>query len=71
MTLTNICDMLANGSSVALKTTPYTVNQLRQMAKAALKGDSVLTIVPGPELTATDIEIILAEAPKQVAVDLR
>lgn len=70
MNFQKICDILSIGTSVTISSTPYSVTQLRKMAKAAQRGNCTLTIAAHDELTLTDIESIVEEAPRHVALNL-
>ena len=70
MNAQKICDILSIGTSVTILTTPYSVTQLRKMAKAAQRGNCTLTLTAHDELTLTDIENIVEEAPRHVSLNL-
>lgn len=70
MNFQKICDILSIGTSVTISSTPYSVTQLRKMAKAAQRGNCTLTITAHNELTLPDIESIVEEAPRYVALNL-
>lgn len=69
MNAQNIYDFLSGGTSVTISSTPYSVTQLRNMAKAAQRGSTTLTLIVHDELTVTDIENIVGEAPRYVALN--
>lgn len=65
-----ICDILSIGTSITIASTPYSLTQLRKMAKAAQRGNCTLTLTAHDELTLNDIENIVEEAPRHVALNL-
>ena len=60
---------LAEGSPSTVLSTPFSVLKLRDMAKAALRGNVMLTVIVGDNLNDYDIDNIRAEAPRNVAFD--
>lgn len=60
---------LAEGNEAIVLSTPFSTLKLRTLAKSALQGNTKLTIIVGPNLTDTDIDNILAEAPAHVIFD--
>lgn len=71
MDFKTICELLAEGASFKIRSTPFNVGELRKLAKAALKGNATLEIAVEAELTASDINVIAGEAPHHVCFDLR
>lgn len=69
MDKTTITERLNAGCSVIIRSTPFSINDLRNMAKAALRTSATLTIVVEENLTAKDIELITAEAPHNITLD--
>ena len=62
-------ERLSEGSPSTVLSTPFSVLKLRNMAKAALRGNVMLTIIVGDNLNDYDIDNIRAEAPRNVAFD--
>lgn len=65
-----ISEMLEAGCEVKVPSMPFSVTQLRNLAKAAQRGRATVTIVVEENLCDKDIENILEEAPSNVAFDL-
>lgn len=65
-----ISELLEAGSAVKVPSMPFSVTQLRNLAKAALRGRTTVTIVVEENLCDKDIENILEEAPTNVSLDL-
>lgn len=66
-----ISDRLAEGKPAIVLSTPFSISQLREMARAALRGATTLTIVVDPNHRLNDIDIdnITDEAPSCVVID--
>lgn len=60
---------LSEGSESTVLSTPFTTLMLRNMAKAAFRGNTKLTIIVGDNLADWDVDSIMAEAPNNVAFD--
>lgn len=69
MDKSTVTNMLDAGCSVIVRSTPFCNNELRNMAKSALRTSATLTIVVEDNLTAKDIELITAEAPHNIKLD--
>ena len=65
-TVTSLAD---SGCSLIVRSTPFCINELRNMAKAALQTSATLTIVVEDNLTPKDIQLITAEAPHNIQFD--
>lgn len=64
-------NILLKGASVIIPSKHFSTTNLRMFAKAAQRGNSKLHIIANPELSDYDIEQIVAEAPKNIIIDLR
>lgn len=62
--------ILSSGTNLTINSSEFGASQLRCMAKAAVHGNSLLTIVAGSELSVRDMELISSDAPGHVAFDL-
>lgn len=69
MNKSKIKDWLEDGCGATIPSMPFCLNELRKLAKAAMRGNTTLTIVVGDELTEADIKSILDEAPKHINFD--
>lgn len=64
-----VTSMADSGCSLIVRSTPFSINELRNMAKAALQTSATLTIVVEENLTPKDIQLITAEAPRNIRLD--
>lgn len=73
MNKNKIIERLESGKPAIVLSTPFSVTQLRAMARAALRGSTTLTIEIDPNhmLCDTDVDNITDEAPTCVCIDYR
>lgn len=73
MDKTKILTRLTEGKPAIVPSTPFSISQLRTMARAAMRGSTTLTIAIDPNhgLCDTDIDSITDEAPANVIIDYR
>jgi hypothetical protein len=71
MDRTKIITRLGEGKPAIVPSTPFSISQLRSMARAAMRGSTTLTIIIDPShgLCDTDIDNITDEAPANVVID--
>lgn len=73
MDRTKIITRLGEGKPAIVSSTPFSIAQLRSMARAAMRGSTTLTIEISPNhgLCDADIDTITDEAPANVIIDYR
>lgn len=69
MNKSKIKDRLEQGCESTVRSKPFCLNDLRNLAKAAARGNTRLTLVVEDELTDADIKSIFDEAPTHVHFD--
>lgn len=69
MNKNKIINRLEDGYPATVRSMPFSVLLLREMAKAALRGNTMLTIIAEENLSDTDIDNIISEAPAKVHID--